>query len=132
MAKSKKEDPPKKNKRGRYARQKGNAYEVQLCKELNELGFQCKTSRSESKAKDNDKVDIIDTSGLLPIEIQAKKTQSIPQYFKIRSESSVDPEKFAIIWAKQEKKNTNICTVGEAVILSKEMFYQLIKPYAGS
>lgn len=132
MAKSKKEDPSKKNKRGRYARQKGNAYEVQLCKELNELGFQCKTSRSESKAKDNDKVDIIDTSGRLPIEIQAKKTQSIPQYFKIRSESSVDPEKFAIIWAKQEKKNTNICTVGEAVILSKEMFYQLIKPYAGS
>ena len=129
---AKKETPPKKNKRGRYARQKGNAYEVQLCKELNELGFQCKTSRSESKAKDNDKVDIIDTSGRLPIEIQAKKTQSIPQYFKIRSESSVDPEKFAIIWAKQEKKNTNICTVGEAVILSKEMFYQLIKPYAGS
>ena len=72
------------------------------------------------------------TSGRLPIDIQAKKTQSIPQYFKIRSESSVDPEKFAIIWAKQEKKNTNICTVGEAVILSKEMFYQLIKPYAGS
>lgn len=129
---AKRETPPKKNKRGRYARQKGNAYEVQLCKELNELGFQCKTSRSESKAKDNDKVDIIDTSGRLPIEIQAKKTQSIPQYFKIRSESSVDPEKFAIIWAKQEKKNTNICTVGEAVILSKEMFYQLIKPYAGS
>lgn len=97
MAKNKKEEPPKKNKRGRYARQKGNAYEVQLCKELNELGFQCKTSRSESKAKDNDKVDIIDTSGRLPIEIQAKKSQSIPQYFKIRSESSVDPKKFVII-----------------------------------
>ena len=99
MAKSKKENsiPVKKNKRGAYARRKGNAYEVQICKELNELGFSCKTSRSESKSTDDNKIDVIDTSKKLPVEIQLKKTLSIPQYFKIRKESTVDPKKFAII-----------------------------------
>ena len=48
-----------------------------IVKELKDLGFECVvTSRSESKAKDNDKVDIIDKCGQLPfnIQIQIKKT----------------------------------------------------------
>ena len=98
MAKSKKSDAPKKkNRRGASARRRGNNYETQICKELNELGFDCVTSRSESKSTDDNKVDIIDRSNKLPCFIQSKKTQAIPQYFKIRSESTVDPKKFVIV-----------------------------------
>lgn len=114
-----------------YSKNKGNRYESQIAKELRDLGFSgVKTSRSESKSTDDNKIDIVDTEHKLPVNIQLKKTQSIPSYFKIRSESTVDPKTFAIIWNKQEKKKTNICSVGECVIISKELFYELIKPYA--
>ena len=132
MAKKTKEQSDKPKKRSAtYSKNKGNAYERQIASELREIGFNgVVTSRSESKSKDDDKIDLIDKDGLLPIEIQLKKTQSTPQYFKIREESSVDNKKFVIIWAKQEKKEKNICTVGECAIISKELLYELIKPYA--
>ena len=132
MAKKTKEQSDKSKKRSpSYSKTKGNRYEQKIAKELREIGFKgVVTARSESKSKDDDKIDLIDKDGLLPVEIQLKATQSIPSYFKIRSESSVDNKKFAIIWAKQEKKETNICTVGECVIIDKELFYELIKPYA--
>ena len=79
---------------------------------------------------DDNKVDLIDKEDKLPVKIQLKSTQSIPSYFKIRSESTVDPEEFVIIWSKQEKRDVNIVSVGEAVIMDKKMFYKLIKPYA--
>lgn len=121
----------KKKHKSNYSKNKGNKYEQQIAKELRELGFSgVKTSRSESKELDNNKVDIIDTNKKLPFNIQLKKTLVCPQYFKIRSESTVDPESFIMFWAKQEKKQTNICTVGECVIMDKKTFYELIKPYA--
>jgi hypothetical protein len=61
-----------------------------------------------------------------------KCTQAIPSYFKIRSESTVNPEDFVIIWSKQEKREINIVSVGEAVIMDKSLFYKLIKPYTNS
>ena len=127
---TKQSDKPKKRSPG-YSKNKGSAYERKIAKELRELGFiGVVTSRSESKSKDDDKIDLIDKDGYLPIEIQLKSTQVTPSYFKIREESSVDNKKFVIIWAKQEKKETNICTVGECAIISKELLYELIKPYA--
>lgn len=127
---TKQSDKPKKRSPG-YSKNKGSAYERKIAKELRELGFiGVVTSRSESKSKDDDKIDLIDKDGYLPIEIQLKSTQATPSYFKIREESSVDNKKFVIIWAKQEKKETNICTVGECAIISKELLYELIKPYA--
>ena len=125
------QETPKRERSKGYSRNKGNRYESQIAKELRELGFTgVKTSRSESKAMDDNKVDIIDTEKKLPVNIQIKKTQSIPSYFKIRSESTVDPKTFTIIWNKQERKEKNICSVGECVIISKELFYELIKPYS--
>jgi hypothetical protein len=132
MAKEKteKQEKPKRQRSKAYSRNKGARYEQQIAKELRELGFTgVKTSRNESKATDDNKIDIIDTENKLPVAIQLKKTQSIPSYFKIRSESTVNPKTFCIIWNKQEKKETNICSVGEAVIMDKQLFYELIKPY---
>lgn len=113
-----------------YSRNKGNAYERKIVKELKELGFDVSTTRLASKSEDANKVDIHDNRGDLPCKIQAKATQQIPPYFKIRSESTVDPDEFTIIWSKQEKKETNIVSVGEVVMISKRLFYKLIKNYA--
>ena len=88
---------PKRKRSSKYSKTKGNAYEVQIAKELRELGFDTVTARSESKNVDNNKVDIIDKSGKLPVNIQLKKTLVTPQYFKIREESTIDPETFCLI-----------------------------------
>ena len=122
---------PKKRVRSKaYSRNKGHSYETKIAKELRELGFTgVVTSRSESKSMDDNKVDLIDTDNKLPCAIQLKCTQSIPSYFKIRSESTVNPDDFVIIWSKQEKREVNIVSVGEAVIMDKSLFYKLIKPY---
>ncbi len=89
---------PKRKRSASYSKTKGNRYEQQIAKELRDLGFTgVKTSRSESKTVDNNKVDIIDTENKLPVQIQLKKTQNIPNYFKIRDESTVNPEDFCII-----------------------------------
>lgn len=99
MRKKKTSITPKK-RTGAFNKRRGNGYERQIAKELRELGFeQVVTSRSESKSTDDNKVDIIDKEGKLPfnMQIQLKKTIATPQYFKIREESTVDPESFVII-----------------------------------
>ncbi len=88
----------KKQKSKGYSKNKGNRYETQIAKELRDLGFTgVKTSRSESKTTDDNKVDIIDTEHKLPVNIQIKKTQATPPYFKIREQSTVDPSTFCLI-----------------------------------
>lgn len=97
--KEKTTEEPVKKKRSIGARNKakGNAYELKIAKELRDLGFTgVVTSRSESKRTDDNKVDLIDTEGKLPVNIQLKKVMNTPSYFKIREESTVDPKTFVI------------------------------------
>ena len=111
-------------------RDKGNDYERQVAKELRELGFPgVVTSRSESKSTDDDKVDLIDKEGKLPVNIQLKKTKNTPAYFDIRAQSSVDPETFVLFWNKQEKKKINFCSAGELVMMDKSLFYKMLTKY---
>lgn len=112
-------------------RRRGNAYECKIVRELKELGFNVGTTRNYSKAEDDNKVDIYCIDNQLPIKIQLKKTQNTPQYFTIRSQSTVDPKDFCLIWNKQIKKNKNFCSEGECVIIDKELFYDLIKTKYG-
>ena len=78
---------------------------------------------------DNNKVDLIDTDNKLPVMIQLKKTTTTPQYFSIVKETTVPKEKFVIIWNKQKNVNDRFLSEGEVVMISKDLFYQLIKPY---
>lgn len=115
---------------GSYSKKKGSAYECKIASELRELGFTgVVTSRSESKSMDDNKIDLVDKDGVLPWAIQLKCTQQTPLYFKIRNESTVDNKNFILFWNKQEKREVNICSVGEVVMMDKELFYELIKPY---
>ena len=113
------------------SRKRGIDYEVKIMNELKELGFNVGTTRNYSKAEDDNKVDIYSIDNQLPIKIQIKKTQNTPQYFAIRSQSTVDPKDFCLIWNKQVKKNKNFCSEGECVIMDKELFYDLIKTKYG-
>ncbi len=125
------EKKPKRRGVGARNKAKGNEYERKIAQELRDLGFSgVVTSRSESKAMDNNKVDLIDKNNQLPCFIQLKKVMNTPQYFKIREESTVDPEKFVLIWNRQEKANVNFMSVGEVCMIPKSLFYELIKPYA--
>lgn len=86
-----------KKRSANYCRTKGNTYERKIVKELKDLGFNVGTTRNNSRTEDADKVDIYDSENVLPCKIQLKATQQTPQYFKIRSESTVKAEDFVIL-----------------------------------
>lgn len=111
-----------------YSKTKGNAYEVKIAKELRNLGYEgIVTARSESKSMDDKKIDLIDTKDEFPYYVQLKCTQVTPAYFQIKEACPLKDKPLILMWNKQVKKTTNICSVGEVVIMPKEVFYELIK-----
>ena len=46
---------------------------------------------------DDNKIDLVFQNKSCDLNIQLKKTTNVPQYFKIRSESNSEPEKFCLI-----------------------------------
>ena len=78
------------------SRARGVEYEQRIAKELRELGFDVCTSRSESKAMDDKKVDLIDKDGKLPY-LQLKRTIKTPDYFAIKKECPLTDKPFCII-----------------------------------
>ena len=144
MRKTKKNDPeviidqelplnPKKKRSGAYSKNKGNAYELKIVKELKELtnDLDICTSRSDSKKLDDMKIDISDPNNSLPCYFQLKKTQTTPSVKKINSEVGKVDKPLCILWNIQEKKegNVNITSCGEYAIIPKEFFYELLKTY---
>ena len=128
MPKKKEEESLKKKRSKSYSRTKGHSYETKIAKEFRELGYTgVVTSRSESKSMDDKKVDLIDTEGKLPYYVQLKKTQNTPPYHQISAECPLKDKPLILIWDKQVKKQVNICSAGEVVIVPKEEFYKLIK-----
>lgn len=126
---SKEEKPKKKKRSPSYSRNKGNAYELKLVKELKEITKDedlC-TARSESKKLDNAKIDIADPNNTLDFYVQAKATQNTPQVKKLNAEVGKKDKPLVIFWNAQEKREVNIISVGEYVILQKEHFYDLLK-----
>lgn len=142
MRKTKKNDPeviidqelplnPKKKRSGAYSKNKGNAYELKIVKELKELtgNDNISTSRANSKKLDNMKIDIFDEDDVLPCYFQLKKTQTTPSVKKINDEVGKTNKPLVILWNIQEKKegNTNITSCGEYAIVPKDFFYDLLE-----
>ena len=124
-------DKPKKKRSSSYSKNKGNAYELQIVKELRELtgNDNIHTSRFASKKLDNMKIDIYDEENCLPCYLQLKKTQTTPSIKKINEEVGKINKPLCILWNIQEKKegNTNITSQGEYAIIPKYFFYELLK-----
>ena len=124
------EKAKKSRKGGKYAKDKGTNYELQLIKELKAIGFDdCVSSRSESKAKDNMKIDIV--SDKLPFYAQAKCTKVTPSYHNIEDACPLKDKPYVLFWNRQEVKegNVNMSSRGEVVFVPKEFFYKLLEAY---
>lgn len=126
------QEKAKKSRRsGKYAKSKGNNYELKIAHELNECGYpKVVTTRSESKALDAKKIDLIDLEGKLPVDIQCKCTANVPNFFKIRN-SYERTRPFCLFWNRQEVKSgqVNMSSAGELVMVDKDFFYKLLKVY---
>lgn len=134
MAKKKQENllntekPKSKRRSGSYARRKGNNYELKIIKELNELydTDSFVSSRSESKRLDDAGIDIVDSENILPFYVQCKKTQSTPSVDLIKDCKRQDKQ-LVIFWNRQLKKEINCISGGEFILLTKDLFYKLLK-----
>ena len=114
---------------GKRNKNRGKKYELKIIKELKEVTGDndlC-SSRSESRALDNAKIDIFDTNNTLPCYIQCKATQATPNIHKICQEVGKTDKPLVIVWGKQEMRNSNQITVGEYCLMPKNFFYELIK-----
>lgn len=113
---------------GKRSRQKGNAFELEIIKNLKEIGFiNCVSARSESKLIDNDKIDVVDLDKKLPINIQSKYTLNTPNYFTIASQCSDKSKPFVIIWKKTGEKGHH--SPGTLALIPDKFFYELLKVY---
>lgn len=122
---------PKKKRSGAYSKNKGNRYELKIIKELTELGYDgLKSSRSESKSLDNDKIDIAqdrDAENQLSFYVQCKCTKNTPNVQEILKECPRKDKPLVVVWNKQINKEVNMASAGEFVMLEKSFFYELIK-----
>lgn len=103
------------------SKNKGSAWEAEIVKKLNELGYEVCRAAGESKKLDANKVDI---AGNCPFAIQAKHTQNLPNYFTIR-EASTDPRPLALLWKKVAEVNS--ISDGQLAIIPIEHFYNYLK-----
>lgn len=130
MAKKQSENSTKKEKQRRVFNNKrrGSDEERKIVNELKAIGFNVVTSRSESKAMDDKKVDIIDLNSELP-NIQVKRCIKYPDYISIRNSCPIKDKEFVLFWNQQKPTEKTFRSVGEMVIVSKDFFYKLIQKY---
>jgi len=124
------QDKPKKKRSGSYSKRKGNNYELKIIKELTDLGYDgLKSSRSESKSLDNDKIDIAqdrDAKRELEFWVQCKCTKTTPNFEQIIKDCPRKEKPMAIFWNKQVNKEVNMGSAGEFVVIEKKVFYSLL------
>ena len=130
MPKKNLEEKAKKQRNLKRNRARGNAYECTIAQELRELGYpNIKTSRSESKAMDDRKVDLVDLDNKLCFYPQLKATMNTPDYFGISKQCPLKDKPFVIFWKKIKATESTFRSEGEIVMLPKEFFYKLIQKY---
>lgn len=108
----------------------GNKYELDILKELEELGFDgLKTSRNESRtadAKGQDIVSVDNSINKLWFAPQCKTYSKSPNYPLLFSTYTTDLP--MVIFHKYTKKATkNFIEAGQYIIMEKDTFYNLIK-----
>lgn len=101
-------------------RNKGHAYELEVIRFLKELGWNCVSSRSESKRTDDAGIDICYSD---PFAIQAKAWERAPSYHDILKEM---PEKAGIFNLLFHKKNRRGTIVSMELDTFKEIVEMLI------
>lgn len=131
MAKKEKstEVKEKKKRNIRANKRRGSEYERQIAKELREMGYDVRTAREQSKALDDQKVDLVDMRGDLPFNAQLKRCIKYPNYIDIRKSCPLKDKEFVLFWNVQKPTESTFRSEGEIVILDKKFFYKLIEHY---
>lgn len=115
----------RKSKQAKRNKSKGNGFELEVVNKLKEIGFTgAVSSRSQNKIADANKVDIVDIEGKLPVNIQCKHTQNMPNYFTIRDACSDKSKPFCMIWKKSAANGTQ--SLGTVAVIPVEYFYELL------
>ena len=118
----------KRSYQAKKSRNKGSGLESDIVHHLKEIGYEnvCRAA-GESKKLDNNKIDLADPSGELNVNIQAKCTQNLPNYFTIRDACTDKDHPFCLIWKKVAEDNS--ISPGTVAILPVNFFYTLLKLY---
>ena len=102
-----------------------NGFELEIVHKLRDIGYEgCVSARNQNKMADADKIDIVDMNEELPVNIQSKYTQNMPNYFDIRDACSDKVKPFCMIWKKAGKDGSP--SRGTVAVIPVEYFYQLI------
>ena len=118
----------KRSYQAKKSRNKGAAWEYEVIKKLKELGYDgCVSARGESKKVDNNKIDVIDTKHLLPINVQCKQYQNTPSYFSIREACSDKSKPFCLAWKKSPEGSE--ASKGSIMMVPIDVFYELLDAY---
>lgn len=116
----------KKHYQAKKSKNKGSAFETEVINHLKEIGFTgCVRAAGESKKADNNKIDIVDTNRQLPVNIQCKNTQNLPNYFTIRDACSDKSKPFCMAWKKAAEGGT--ASLGTVFIIPDSLFYDLLR-----
>lgn len=94
---------------------------------LNDIGFEVKNARGESKFLDNSKIDIADMRGDLPCNIQAKHLANTPSYFAIRDACPDKEKPFCILWKQSSTGEGN--SKGSIAMIPTDFFFELLQLY---
>lgn len=115
----------RRSKTASKSKRKGNNFELEIVHKLREIGYEgCVSSRSQDKMADANKIDIVDMNGELPVNIQSKYTQNLPNYFDIRDACTDKSKPFCMIWKKAGKDGED--SRGTVAIIPVNYFYQLL------
>lgn len=110
------------------SKNKGSAFETEVIKHLKEIGFEgCVRAAGESKKADNNKIDIVDTQKRLPINVQCKNTQNLPNYYTIRDACNDKSKPFCLAWKKAAQGGT--ISQGTLVLVPDDFFYEMLRCY---
>lgn len=106
------------------SRSKGGAFETEIVNKLKEIGYDdvCRAA-GESKNLDNNKIDI---AGSTECAFQAKHTQTLPNYYKIR-EACTDSRPLVLLWKKSAEENS--ISKGKLAIVDWDFFFTLLSNY---
>lgn len=103
--------------RGRSARQKGHSFELQVRDFFRELGYdKCVSSRSESKNKDDQGIDLCFTG---PFNVQCKAVENLGSMHRVLGDMPQD-ENYNVVFHKRNRQ-------GVVVAMSMEDFKEIIQ-----
>jgi hypothetical protein len=118
---------------GKRNRAAGHSYELEIATAFRAAGHShVVTSRSESRSRDNMKIDLINKNegkvGRLPYNVQCKNVAGKLQYHKVLGELPKDPGVTNVVLHKQTQwVGTRFVVRDKFAIMYQEDFFELVK-----